>query len=188
MGILKSNINYVNWVVLYLWCLNINYVNWVVLYLWSLNINYVDEFSLYLWRWNVVKIHTGKLWVFQETLLLGSNTLINFFSIFQETLLLGRHFHSGLQSKYPPSISNITVDEKGVLNLLTKLNTNKASGPGGISNRFLKACASEITPLLTQIFQMSLNSHNLLEDWRTANISPIFKKGYKHLPSNYRPV
>ena len=47
---------------------------------------------------NVVKIHTGKLWVFQETLLLGSNTLINFFSIFQETLLLGRHFHSGLQS------------------------------------------------------------------------------------------
>ena len=91
-------INYVNCVVLYLWCLNINYVNWVVLYLWSLNINYVDEFSLYLWRWNVVKIHTGKLWVFQETLLLGSNTLINFFSIFQETLLLGRHFHSGLQS------------------------------------------------------------------------------------------
>ena len=37
-------------------------------------------------------------------------------------------------TKYP-SISNITVDEKGVLNLLTKLNTNKASGPDGISNR-----------------------------------------------------
>ena len=91
-------------------------------------------------------------------------------------------------TKYPPSISNITIDEKGVLNLLTKLNTNKASGPDGISNRFLKACASEITPLLTQIFQMSLNSHNLPEDWRTANISPIFKKGDKHLPSNYRPV
>ena len=98
MCILKSNINYVNWVVLYLWCLNINYVNWVVLYLWSLNINYVDEFSLYLWRWNVIKIHTGKLWVFQETLSLGSNTLINFFIIFQETLLFGRHFHSELQS------------------------------------------------------------------------------------------
>ena len=48
-------------------------------------------------------------------------------------------------TKYP-SISNITVDEKGVLNLLTKLNTNKASGPDGISNRFLKARASEITP------------------------------------------
>ena len=94
----KNNTNKPKNVVLYLWCLNINYVNWVVLYLWSLNINYVDEFSLYLWRWNVVKIHTGKLWVFQETLLLGSNTLINFFSIFQETLLLGRHFHSGLQS------------------------------------------------------------------------------------------
>ena len=78
-------------------------------------------------------------------------------------------------TKYP-SISNITVDEKGVLNLLTKLNTNKASGPDGISNRFLKACASEITPLLTQIFQISLNSHNLPEDWRTANISPILKK------------
>ena len=49
---------------------------------------------------NVVKIHTGKLWVFQETLSLGSNTLINFFIIFQETLLFGRHFHSELQSIY----------------------------------------------------------------------------------------
>ena len=40
---------------------------------------------------NVVNIDTGKLWVFQETLSLGSNTLINFFIIFQETLSLGVH-------------------------------------------------------------------------------------------------
>ena len=82
-------INYVNWVVLYLWCLNINYVNWVCPLF--IMLKYQKE--------NVIKIHTGKLWVFQETLSLGSNTLINFFIIFQETLLFGRHSHSGFQSK-----------------------------------------------------------------------------------------
>ena len=87
-----------------------------------------------------------------------------------------------------PNIENIKVNEKGVLTLLTKLNTNKASGPDGISNKFLKACASEISPLITQIFQDSLNSHELPEDWRKANVAPIFKKGEKSTPANYRPV
>ena len=84
-----------------------------------------------------------------------------------------------------PSISNISVDEKGVLKLLQNLNVNKADG---IPNKLLKACAEEVAPLLTNIFQLSLDTGELPEDWKTANVIPLFKKGDKCLPQNYRPV
>ena len=35
---------------------------------------------------------------------------------------------------------------------------------------------------------MSINTGTLPEDWRNANIAPIFKKGNRHLAENYRPV
>ena len=48
--------------------------------------------------------------------------------------------------------------------------------------------ARELAPVLTFIFQQSLNSGTLPLDWRKANISPIFKKGDTTDPANYRPV
>ena len=36
--------------------------------------------------------------------------------------------------------------------------------------------------------QASIDTGELPKDWRSANISSIFKKGDKHLPENYRPV
>ena len=62
-----------------------------------------------------------------------------------------------IKEKSFPSIQNILVDEKGVLNLLKGMNVNKAAGPDGIPNKILKACAEEVAPALTIIFQESLN-------------------------------
>ena len=52
----------------------------------------------------------------------------------------------------------------------------------------LKETAEEIAPILRDIFQQSLDSGELPEDWLLANITALFKKGDKALPSNYRPV
>ena len=57
-----------------------------------------------------------------------------------------------------------------------------------ISNLVLKECTSEIAPVLSHIFQLSIDTGELPEDWRNANVSPIFKKGDRHTASNYRPV
>jgi len=38
------------------------------------------------------------------------------------------------------------------------------------------------------IFRHSLDEGVVPMDWRTANVSPIFKKGDKTVPGNYRPV
>ena len=40
----------------------------------------------------------------------------------------------------------------------------------------------------TRIYQKSVNTGTLPDDWLTANVAPIFKKGDKHLEENYRPV
>ena len=52
----------------------------------------------------------------------------------------------------------------------------------------LTAAADELSPMLTLIYQRSLDDGCVPADWREALIVPLYKKGPKHLPSNYRPV
>ena len=47
-----------------------------------------------------------------------------------------------------------------------------------------KHCASEIPPILQMLFTQSLNTG----DWLTANITSVYKKGSRSIPSNYRPI
>ena len=65
---------------------------------------------------------------------------------------------------------------------------NGASGPDGITPKFLKEYANELAPALTMIFNKSMCEGLVPEDWRVANVTPIFKKGSKGDPGNYRPV
>ena len=45
-----------------------------------------------------------------------------------------------------------------------------------------------ISPVLTCIFQKSLDTGVLPSHWRIANICPIYKKGDRSNANNYRPV
>ena len=74
------------------------------------------------------------------------------------------------------NISNITVINAGLVKHLKDINPSKASGPDEILNRILKKCAVQIAPGLAKILQKSLDTGELPEDWRNANISCVFKK------------
>ena len=87
-----------------------------------------------------------------------------------------------------PHISTTSISEKGVKKLLDNLNPNKAAGPDQLNPRFLKEISKELAPLLTTLFQKSIDKGEVPTQWRTANITPIFKKGEKHQAANYRPV
>ena len=56
---------------------------------------------------------------------------------------------------YPP-MKEIDISTEGVARLLRKVNPNKASGPDSIPARILKALADDIAPLLTIVFNKSL--------------------------------
>ena len=52
----------------------------------------------------------------------------------------------------------------------------------------LRELAEVTAELLAIIYQRSLLTGEVPEDWRLANVTPIYKKGRKEDPGNYRPV
>ena len=66
---------------------------------------------------------------------------------------------------------------EGVIHLLCNIQAHKASGPDNLPAHFLKEMANKIAPVLTIIFQASLDQGSLSAIWKTVAVVPIFKKG-----------
>ncbi|KAK4817985.1 hypothetical protein QYF61_004098 [Mycteria americana] len=75
-----------------------------------------------------------------------------------------------------------------VSDLLHHLDIHKSMGPDEIHPRVRKELADVLTKPLSIIYQQSWLTGEVLVDWRLANVAPIFKKGWKEHPGNYRPV
>ena len=86
------------------------------------------------------------------------------------------------------SLEDIVVSEQDVTDQIKALDTTKAYGPDGLSPVFLKQGISVIAPVLTRIFNLSIQKGIVPQMWQQANVLPIFKKGKKELLTNYRPV
>ena len=52
----------------------------------------------------------------------------------------------------------------------------------------LIGCINSICEPLCILFNRSLSEGLFPESWKKAIVTPLFKKGDKSLPSNYRPV
>ena len=87
-----------------------------------------------------------------------------------------------------PAVSDITITQEWIQKLLCHLNPHKATGPDKVSPRLLKETAKQISPALTLVFQVSINQGKVPEEWKSANITQLFKKGDRSAPVNYRPV
>ena len=87
-----------------------------------------------------------------------------------------------------PDIEQLSIGVNGVYNLLVNIDPHKATGPDGIPSRLLKETAYQMAPLLTFIFQSSLDQGKLPSDWKIANITPLYKKGSRTDLSNFRPI
>lgn len=92
------------------------------------------------------------------------------------------------QHRQHPTIGDINITEPGVHKLLSKLKIHKACGPDDIGPRILKELADVTAPMLTSIFRKSYQTGELPADWKSANVTPIFKKGSKSDAANYRPI
>ncbi|MCG8048301.1 MAG: reverse transcriptase family protein [Candidatus Thiodiazotropha endolucinida] len=90
----------------------------------------------------------------------------------------------------PPyeKLHTIDITSSDIRDILRALNVSKASGPDLISPRLLKEGADQLCEPLSQFFSRLIHSGRFPQAWKLANVTPVFKKGDKQLPNNYRPI
>ena len=71
---------------------------------------------------------------------------------------------------------------------LEELNKNKSVGIDKVHPHVLRECSSSIASSLSKLLRQSYLTSELPQAWREANITPIFKKGSRSDPLNYRPI
>jgi len=85
-------------------------------------------------------------------------------------------------------LSDIVIDSELVRKKFDRLRPDKASGPDDVSPRILIELKDEICYPVTEIMKSSLESSIVPDDWKLANVTPIYKKGGKSCVEKYRPV
>ena len=106
----------------------------------------------------------------------------SFSSVFRESVSVpSPHQMSDVQ------LTDFNISLADVETLLSRLDVSSSMGPDGIHPRLLRSCPAIARPLyLIYSESLSLGSVPLL--WKTSEVIPIFKKGVRSDPLNYRPI
>lgn len=86
------------------------------------------------------------------------------------------------------TLSEISLRETEIEDVLSILNPSKASGPDLISPRLLKEAAKILSKPLCKLFNKSLQKSVFPSQWKKAHVTPVFKNGKPNDVKNYRPI
>ena len=80
------------------------------------------------------------------------------------------------------------ISEKHVFDQLVTMNPNKAAGIDNLSGRFLKDGANILALPISQICNLSIMLSIFPSKCKIAKLKPLYKKGSRTNPKNYRPI
>ena len=80
------------------------------------------------------------------------------------------------------------TSEEKVLKIMTNIEISKAAGVDKLSGRFLKDGANMLAKPISTLYNLSVSQGVFPNACKVAKLKPIFKKGKKTDPSNYRPI
>ena len=84
--------------------------------------------------------------------------------------------------------NNIEITEGMVDKTVGSFKEHKSPGIDGITSTYGIKSKDILLKPLSLLFNKSINQSEIPEDWKKANITPIFKTGDKSSVENYRPV
>ena len=78
--------------------------------------------------------------------------------------------------------------ERYLFNILKNVEVTKAAGIDQISGKFLKDGARILEKPISELCNLSMTLGSFPDAFKIAKVKPLFKKGSKTDPSNYRPI
>ena len=85
-------------------------------------------------------------------------------------------------------IDGIEFTPEKVQKALASLKMHASPGPDEIPSILLKKCAPSISKLMAEVMTESFQNGQLPDEWKKTTVIPIYKKGDKLVPANYRPI
>ena len=122
-----------------------------------------------------------------------ANTFNNYFVSIAETTKKSikyshKHFSDYLSNESISTLFLQPTDREEIVNIISSLNSNKASGPNSISYRILFLLKNEIFKPLVDLFNLSFKTGVFPSVLKSAKVIPVFKKDSKLDYSNYRSI
>ena len=97
-------------------------------------------------------------------------------------------YYNDMFDFYPKKLTFQTIQTRYISDLLKNCDTNKAAGIDDLSGRFLKDGADILTIPITQLCNLSIKFSHFPKDCKVAKLKPLYKKGTKTDPKNFRPI
>ena len=85
-------------------------------------------------------------------------------------------------------ICEVVFTKEKVLRMIEGLKERSTPGPDQIPNKLLRETKNEIADALKILYTRCMEESRIPDEWRDAHITPIYKKGKRTDPENYRPV
>jgi len=127
-----------------------------------------------------------------------SNGINNYFStigekldkeLSQKTSKFNYHdFKSYCHNPYKNSFFVAPTNNTELMKIITKLNNSKSPGYDNIGPSLIKDVSVVILDPLVHIFNLSLLNGCVPDKLKIAKVIPVFKKGDRSQPTNYRPI
>src|SRR5437867_2173104 len=86
------------------------------------------------------------------------------------------------------SLQMLVITESMVVKTIGSFKEHKSPGTDGITSTYAIKTKDILVKPLCLLFNRSLDRNEIPDDWKRANITPIFKKGDKSNVENYRPI
>jgi len=116
-----------------------------------------------------------------------ASTLNDFFvSVFTKENI--DHIPAPQTEDFDSALSDILLTEESICKEIKTMKAGSSAGPASIHPRILKETDTAISKPLSVIFNISMKEGSLPMSWKEAIVVPIYKKGSRSEPGNYRPV